>query len=99
MNMYVNKRSQFQEVEMRSRKKPRTLKYKDENKSDTSNDKGNWNHVKIIQKMPEQHTVKAWYQGTTENSRIWHCTQMLCKRTKQSTREIALYVPQIVIIE
>jgi hypothetical protein len=44
------------------------------NKSDTSNNKGNWNHLKIIQKIPEQHTGKARNQGTTENSHIGHCT-------------------------
>jgi hypothetical protein len=29
------------------------------NTSDTSNNGGNWNHPKIIQKMPGQHTAKA----------------------------------------
>ena len=29
------------------------------NKSDTNNNKGNWNHLKIIQKIPEQNTGKA----------------------------------------
>jgi hypothetical protein len=29
------------------------------NKSDTNNNRGNWNHVKIIQKIPEPHTGKA----------------------------------------
>jgi len=28
-------------------------------KSDTSNNRGNWNHLKIIQTVPQQHTGKA----------------------------------------
>jgi hypothetical protein len=47
------------------------------NKCDTSNNRGNWNHLKIIQKIPEQHTVKARSQGATENSYIGHCTRTL----------------------
>jgi len=42
--------------------------------SDISNNKGNWNHLKIIQKMPEQYTGKALNQGTTENNHMGHCT-------------------------
>ena len=37
------------------------------NKCDTSNNRGNWNHLKIIEKIPEQHAGKARNQGTTEN--------------------------------
>jgi hypothetical protein len=44
-------------------------------KCDTSNNGGNWNHLKIIQKIPEQRTTgKARNRGTTENSHITHCT-------------------------
>jgi len=32
-----------------------------ENKSDTSNKRGNWNPLKIIQKIPEQSTGKPRY--------------------------------------
>ena len=32
--------------------------------SDASNNRGNWNHIKIIQTISEQHTVKARNQGT-----------------------------------
>ena len=34
------------------------------------------NHLKTIQKVPEQHTGKARYdiKGTTQNIHIWHCT-------------------------
>jgi hypothetical protein len=27
--------------------------------SDTGNDRGDWNHIKVTQKIPEQHTGKA----------------------------------------
>jgi len=29
------------------------------NKNDTGNNRGGWNHLKIIQKIPEQRTGKA----------------------------------------
>jgi hypothetical protein len=35
---------------------------------------GNWNHLKISHKIPEQHTGRARNQGTRENSHIMHCT-------------------------
>jgi hypothetical protein len=44
------------------------------NKCDTSNNMGNWNHLKVIQKIPKQRTGKARNQGTTENSHIGHST-------------------------
>jgi hypothetical protein len=44
------------------------------NKGDTSNNRGNWNHFKILQKILEQRTGTARYQGTTENSYIGHST-------------------------
>jgi hypothetical protein len=43
------------------------------NKSDTSNNRDNWNHLKIIQKIPEQHTRKERNQRTTDNSHTRHC--------------------------
>jgi len=43
------------------------------NKSDTSKNMGNWNHIKIIQTIPELCTGKP-HQGITENSHIGHCT-------------------------
>ena len=49
-------------------------------KSDTSNNKGNWNHLQIIQKVPEQHTWKLRHQVTTEYGHIGHCTH-----TEEST--------------
>jgi hypothetical protein len=43
------------------------------NESDTSNNRGKWNHLKITQTIPEQHTQKAQNQGTTKNSHIGYC--------------------------
>jgi hypothetical protein len=48
------------------------------NKGDASNNTGNWNHVKILQTILEQHIKKAPNQGTTENRYIGHsihCTE------------------------
>ena len=45
------------------------------NKSDTGNKKGDWNHLKITQTIPELHNRKVRNQGTTKNSHIEHCTQ------------------------
>ena len=44
------------------------------NKGDTSNNRGDWDFFKVIQKIREQHTGKTRSQGTTENSHIGHCT-------------------------
>jgi hypothetical protein len=44
------------------------------NKYNTSNKMGNWNHLIIIQKIPEQRIRKAQSQGTKENSLIGHGT-------------------------
>jgi hypothetical protein len=42
----------------------------------TGSNSGNWNRLRIIQNsIPEQHGWKTLLQGTTENSRIEHCTQ------------------------
>jgi hypothetical protein len=45
------------------------------NKGDTSNKNGNWNHLKIIQKIPVQHNGKARNQGTTEGSHTERCAR------------------------
>jgi hypothetical protein len=39
----------------------------------TRNNSGKWNHLKIIQAIPEQHIGKARNQRTTENNHIGHC--------------------------
>jgi hypothetical protein len=44
------------------------------NKCDSRNNRGSWNNLKSIQKVPEQYTRKAQNQATTENSHIWHGT-------------------------
>jgi hypothetical protein len=45
--------------------------------SDINNNRSNWNHLKIIQEIPELYTGKALNRGTTENSRMGHCTHTL----------------------
>jgi len=42
----------------------------------TRNNRGDWNHINIIQTIPERHTVKARKQGTTDNSHIGHCAHI-----------------------
>ena len=49
-------------------------------KSDTSNNRGNWNHLKIIQTVPQKHTEKARIKELQKNSDSGHCTH-----TSQST--------------
>ena len=49
-----------------------------ESKSDTNNNMGNWNHLKIIQTVSEQHTGKARNQGTTIKS-YWALTMYFRK--------------------
>ena len=44
------------------------------NKSDITDKRGNWNHLKIIKKIPEQDTGRTLSEGTTESSHIGHCT-------------------------
>ena len=48
-------------------------------KTDTSNNRDNWNHLKITRGIPEQHNWKVIHQGTTENTHMSHC-----KHTPQS---------------
>ena len=69
--------------------------------SDTSNIRGNWNHLKIIQKIPEQQTGKE--RHTTKNSQIGHCTCTLesinVKVQTYLTYEIVLHIVQIISTE
>ena len=51
-----------------------------ESKSDTSNNRGEWNHFKITQTVPEQHTRKARnYENKKKKIKkkdhIGHCTR------------------------
>ena len=41
------------------------------NKSDTTNNRVNWNHFKIIQTLPEHHTGKALNQGNAKKQPYW----------------------------
>jgi hypothetical protein len=43
------------------------------NKSDTSNNSGNWNRLIVIQKISQQHASEP--HGTTESSHIGHCAR------------------------
>ena len=45
-----------------------------DSKSDASNNMGNWNHLKVIQTVPEQHNRKEQNQGTTKAGHTGHCT-------------------------
>ena len=46
----------------------------DDDDDDASNNRSNWKHLKIVQKVPEQRTGKSRNHETTENSHIGHCT-------------------------
>jgi len=40
---------------------------------DISNNRGNWNHLHVIQKIPEQRSGKARHQVLQKNSHVGHC--------------------------
>jgi hypothetical protein len=65
--------------------------------------RSNWNHFKILQKILEQHTRKARYQETTENSYIGHSTHTAESANVEAQRSLivktALYAPLIVCAE
>jgi hypothetical protein len=78
-NMFVNRNCNFKkqkcdkernqknfEIQRPCKIKTANVKYK--NKSGTFNNRGNWNHLKITQKISELHTWKARHQENTENS-------------------------------
>jgi hypothetical protein len=44
------------------------------NKSDNNSKRSDWNRLKIVQKILEQHDGKVRIQGTTENSHIGYGT-------------------------
>jgi hypothetical protein len=41
------------------------------NKCDTSNNRGNWNHLKIIQQIPKQHSGKESKKMQMSSSYSW----------------------------
>jgi len=45
-----------------------------QSRSDTDNNRAVWNHVKVIQKIPEQYTGKVRNQGNVEKRHTGHCT-------------------------
>jgi uncharacterized protein (UPF0371 family) len=73
------------------------------NQGDASNNRGNWNHFKILQKILEQCTGKARYQGTTENSYIGHSTHTAESANVEAQKSLivkaALYAPSTVHAE
>jgi hypothetical protein len=73
------------------------------NKGDASNNRSNWNHLKILQKIPEQRTGKARYQGTAENSYIGHSTHTAGSAHVEAQKSLilktALYAPLTVRAE
>ena len=52
-------------------------------KRDTSNNKGNWNHLKVTQTVTQQHTAQARIQGNAENSHSEHCTSAVASADAQ----------------
>jgi hypothetical protein len=73
------------------------------NTGDASNNRSNWNHFKILQKMFEQRNGKARYQGTTENSYIGHSTHTAESANVEAQKylilQTALYAPLTVRAE
>jgi hypothetical protein len=62
-----------------------------------NNNRGNWNHFKILHKILEQRTGKARYQGITENSYIGHSTHTAESANVEAQNSLilqtALYAP------
>jgi hypothetical protein len=50
-----------------------TVDVKSKSKCDTGNNRGNWNHLKIIQKIPEKHNGKADNQGNAKKAMFGYC--------------------------
>jgi hypothetical protein len=73
------------------------------NKGDASNNSGNWNHFKILQKILERLTRKARYQGSAENSYIGHSTHTAESANVEAQKSLilktALYAPLAVSAE
>jgi hypothetical protein len=73
------------------------------NKGDASYNRSNWNHFEILQKILEQRTGKALYQGTAENSYTGHSTHTAgianVEAQKSLILQTALYAPLTVRAE
>jgi hypothetical protein len=73
------------------------------NTGDASYNRSNWNHFEIVQKMFEQRTGKAQYQGTTENSYTGHSTHTAESANVEAQKylilQTALYAPLTVRAE
>lgn len=57
--------------------------------SATSNNTGNWNHLRIIQTISAQHKWKPRHQGTTENSHVEHWAYISESSTNAKYKEIS----------
>jgi hypothetical protein len=72
-------------------------------KGDASYNRSNWNHFKILQKILEQRTRKARYQGNTENSHTGHSTHTAGSANVEAQKTLilqtALYAPLTVRAE
>jgi hypothetical protein len=72
-------------------------------KDGASNNRSNWNHFKMLKKVLEQHTGKARYQGTTENSHIGRKTHTAESANVEAQKSLilktALYAPLTVRAE
>jgi hypothetical protein len=71
------------------------------NEGDTGSNTAKWNHLKILQKIPESRNGKARNTGYTENSHIFQCTytrisESTNAKSKALSWEIALHVSRIV---
>jgi hypothetical protein len=68
------------------------------NTGNASNNRSNWNHFKILQKIIEQRTGTAQYQGTAENSCTGHSTHTAGSADVEA-QTTALYAPLAVHAE
>ena len=51
-------------------KERHTVHVECKNKSDANNNRGNWNHLKIIHKIPQQHTRKIQNQEVQKTATL-----------------------------
>jgi hypothetical protein len=78
----------------------KVLYYNINSVGETSNNRGNWNHLKIIQKVPEQRTGKSRdYRQQPYWALHIHFEKFSCESTTDLTLQIALYAPWTVTTE